>query len=55
MEKVNIYIDERFYGSIKMAFHGFPFTTKEEEIHEEVTRRLPFLKGKKYTIDYDKA
>ena len=53
MTTVNIYLDGRLYGRIRMAFHGKPFTTKEEEIHDEITRRLPYLQNKKYTIDYD--
>lgn len=55
MTTVNIYLGERYYGSIRMKFHGKPFTMKEEEIHEEITRRLPLLKDKQFTIDYDKT
>lgn len=50
MRTIDLYIGDMFYGSIRMKFNGYPFTTKEEEIADEIERRLPYLKHKKFTI-----
>ena len=50
--KVEIYVNERFYGKIKMEFPPFPFERSEEDIKEEIERRMPSLKGTKYQISF---
>lgn len=49
---LDIFLGERFYGTLRVrnlwGGGGFPIT--EQEIASEVEKRLPFLKGKKYTI-----
>ena len=43
------YPDDLYYGEIKMkTYKSFP--PMEEEIRDEVERRLPFFKNKKYSI-----
>lgn len=50
MRKVDIYLGDRYYGTISIKFYPPPFTTKEEELQSEVESRLPLLKRKQYTI-----
>lgn len=48
---LDIFLGERFYGTLRVRNlwgGGIPIT--EQEIASEVEKRLPFLKGKKYTI-----
>ena len=40
-----------FYGLLRSNLQGGGiFPIYEEEIHEEVEKRLPLLKGKKYNV-----
>ena len=50
MKRIEIYIGERYYGSIKIPWPKSPFVMTEEEIHEEVVKRLPTLRNEKYTV-----
>lgn len=50
MTPVEIYMGERYYGTIRMAIATAPFTTREEDIKAEIEQRLPRLKKTKYTI-----
>ena len=50
MTPVEIYMGERYYGTICMAIAKKPFATKEEDIQDEIEHRLPRLKRQKYTI-----
>ena len=48
---LDIFVDDRFYGTMRMKnLWGGVFPLTEEEIRNEVERRLPSLKGKKYTV-----
>lgn len=46
---LDIFLGERFYGTLRVRnLWGGSIT--EQKIASEVEKRLPFLKGKKYTI-----
>lgn len=49
---VDIYINGGglYYGTLRMAAIRPPFTVTEEELTEEILRRLPLLKGKEFII-----
>ncbi len=48
---LDIFLGERFYGTLRVRnLWGGAFPITEQEIASEVEKRLPFLKGKKYTI-----
>lgn len=49
---VDIYINRggQYYGTLRMAAIRPPFTVTEEELTEEILRRLPLLKGKEFII-----
>ncbi len=49
---LDIFLGERFYGTLRVRnlWGGGIFPITEQEIASEVEKRLPFLKGKKYTI-----
>lgn len=47
--KIEIYVNDRFRGSLRYKYLPC-MPPKEEEIKEEVERRLPFLKWMKYKI-----
>jgi len=48
---LDIFLGERFYGTLRVRnLWGVVFPITEQEIASEVEKRLPFLKGKKYTI-----
>lgn len=46
--RVEIYIGERYYGSIRLRRRSYIHT--EEEIVEEIKKRLPLLENKKFTV-----
>lgn len=48
--QAEIYIRDRYYGTIRIELHRPPFTKSDEDIRQEVERRLPMLKRKKFTI-----
>ena len=50
MRSIDIYVGERYYGSIRVKWPPRPFTMSEEELHDEVVRRLPTLRNTKFTI-----
>ncbi len=50
--KVEIYVGDRFYGRIKMKFPNPPQYRDEEDIIEEIVRRMPTLKNEKFTISF---
>ena len=50
MTSIDIYIGDRYYGNIRIEIPKAPFVTTEEEIHDMITRRLPALRNKKFTI-----
>lgn len=50
MRNVEIYLNDRFYGTIRMRFTPPPFTTTYEQIYDEIVTRLPLLKGKQFQI-----
>ena len=50
MTSINIYTGDRYYGTIRIDIPKAPFVTTEEEIHDMITRRLPSLKNKQFTI-----
>lgn len=50
--KVEIYVKERFYGRIKMKFPPLPQYRDEEDIIEEIVRRMPSLKNEDFTISF---
>ena len=50
MRHVEIYLNGMFYGTLRMKFTPPPFTTTYEQIHDEIMSRLPYLKGKRFTI-----
>ena len=50
--KVEIYVDERFYGRIKVKFPSPPQYRDEEDIVDEIMRRMPSLKNENFTISY---
>ena len=47
---LDIFLGERFYGTLRVRNLWGVFPITEQEIASEVEKRLPFLKGKKYTI-----
>ena len=49
---VEIYVRDRFYGRIKMAFPKEPFSRDEEDIHKEILQRMPSLKNEDFTISF---
>lgn len=51
-KKVEIYVDERFYGRIKVKFPAPPQYRDEEDIIEEIMRRMPSLKRGRFTISF---
>ena len=46
--RVEIYIRERYYGSIMLRRRSY--IPSEEEIVEEIKKRFPLLENKKFTI-----
>ena len=48
--KIDIYVVDRFLGSIGTCLFSHPFVRTEEEIKKEVEQRIPTLKNKKYQI-----
>lgn len=48
---IDIFLGGRFYGTLKMRYlGGILFPLSEEELREEIEKRLPYLAGKEYRI-----
>lgn len=50
MTPVEIYMGERYYGTVRLRIATASFTTSEEQIKTEIENRLQSLKRQKYTI-----
>lgn len=49
---VDIFVLGRYYGTLRVKLYPPPFTTSEEELKDEIERRLPLLRNKKYNIKF---
>lgn len=50
--RIEIYLCGRYYGTLRVRLYPPPFTTTDDEIKEEIERRLPLLRNKKYNIRF---
>ncbi len=52
MTPLDIFINGRFYGTLRIRHLGNIVAISNDELKSEIERRLPYLKNKNYRIEF---